>query len=285
MKKSLFAFAALAALAACGQSADQTAAQAPAVQLYALDCGRISISDAGMFADDGSLNGQAREVVDPCFLIRHPGGDLLWDAGLPDGVADAPDGQVVNGPFTLRVTNRLADQLAQLQLTPADIEFVSISHSHFDHVGNAALFTASTWLLDADERAWMFREEARGAEEFALIAPIENAPTRALEGDGDTDVFGDGSVTIVQAPGHTPGHNVLLVRLPNAGPILLTGDMWHMNESRERRLVPAFNVDRTQTLASMDKVEALATQTGARIIRQHVPEDFESLPVFPAALN
>ena len=81
-------------------------------------------------------------------------------------------------------------------------------------------------------------------------------------------------VTIVQAPGHTPGHNVLLVRLPNAGPILLTGDMWHMNESRERRLVPAFNVDRAQTLASMDKVEALATQTGARIIRQHVPEDF-----------
>lgn len=283
MKKTLLAFVALAALAACGQP--QQTPEAPAVQLYALDCGRISISDAGMFADDGSLNGQAREVVDPCFLIRHPDGDLLWDAGLPDGVADAPEGRVVNGPFTLRVTNRLADQLAQLQLTPADIEFVSISHSHFDHVGNAALFTGSTWLLDADERTWMFRQEARAAEEFALIAPIENAPTRTLEGDGDTDVFGDGSVTIIQTPGHTPGHNILLVRLPNSGPVLLTGDMWHMSESRERRLVPAFNVDRAQTLASMDKIEALAAETGARVVRQHVAEDFEALPVFPAALN
>jgi N-acyl homoserine lactone hydrolase len=284
MKKSLFAFAALAALAACGQSQQQTP-EAPAVQLYALDCGRISISDIGSFADDGSLNGQTRDLVDPCFLIRHPDGDLLWDTGLPDGFADAPDGAVVSGPYTMRVPNKLVDQLALLQLTPADIEFVSISHSHFDHVGNAGLFTTSTWLLDADERAWMFREEARGAEEFPLIAPIENAPTRALEGDGDTDVFGDGSVTIIQAPGHTPGHDVLLVRLPNAGPVLLTGDMWHMRESRERRLVPAFNTDRAQTLASMDKVEALATETGARVVRQHVAEDFEALPVFPAALN
>lgn len=284
MKKTLLAFATLAALAACGQP-QQQAPEAPAVQLYALDCGRINVSDAGMFADDGSLNGQSRDLVDPCFLIRHPDGDLLWDAGLPDGVADAPNGTVVEGPFTLRVPTRLADQLAQLQLTPADIEFISFSHSHFDHVGNAGLFTTATWLVDADERAWMFRDEARAAEEFALIAPLEGAPTRQLEGDGDTDVFGDGSVTIVQTPGHTPGHNVLLVRLPDAGPVLLTGDMWHMSESRERRLVPAFNVDRAQTLASMDKVEALAASTGARVVRQHVAEDFEALPVFPAALN
>jgi glyoxylase-like metal-dependent hydrolase (beta-lactamase superfamily II) len=76
-----------------------------------------------------------------------------------------------------------------------------------------------------------------------------------------------------------------LVRLPSAGPVLLTGDMWHMRESREQRLVPAFNVDRAQTIASMDKVEALATETSARIVRQHVPEDFDSLPRFPAALN
>lgn len=282
MKKALIAFAATAALAACGQSTQ--APEAPAVQLYAMDCGRISVSDAGAFADNGSLDGQTREVVDPCYLIRHPDGDLMWDVGLPDSVADAPDGVVVNGPFSVRVPTRLADQLAQLELTPADIEFVSISHSHFDHVGNAGLFTASTWLLDADERAWMFREEARAAEEFALIAPIENAPTRALEGDADTDVFGDGSVTIIQAPGHTPGHDLLLVRLPNAGPVLLTGDLYHMPESRAQRLVPRFNVDRAQTLVAMDKVDALEA-TGARVVRQHVAEDFDALPRFPAALN
>lgn len=280
--KHLFAAAACVALVACNQTPAE--APAPAVQLYALDCGRISISDAGDFADNGSLDGQAREVVDPCYLIRHPNGDLLWDVGLPDAVSQAPGRSVVNGPFTLRVPVRLGDQLAQLGLTPSDIDFVSISHSHFDHVGNAGMFAHATWLLDADERAWMFRDEARTSEQFGLIAPIENAPTRALEGDGDTDVFGDGSVTIIQAPGHTPGHNLLLVRLPNTGPVLLTGDMYHMPESREQRLVPRFNVNRDQTLASMDRVDALEAE-GARVVRQHVQADFDALPRFPEALN
>lgn len=280
--KHLFTAAALVALAACNQTT--TEAPAPAVQLYAMDCGRISVSDAGAFADNGSLDGQQREVVDPCYLIRHPDGDLMWDVGLPDSIAQAPGGSVVSGPFTLTVPVLLADQLAQLELTPADIEFVSISHSHFDHVGNAAMFSGATWLLDADERAWMFREEARADPQFGLIAPIENANTRLLEGDGDTDVFGDGSVTIIQAPGHTPGHSLLLVRLPNAGPILLTGDMYHMPESREQRLVPRFNVNRDQTIAAMDRIDALEAE-GARVVRQHVQADFEALPRFPEALN
>ena len=95
----------------------------------------------------------------------------------------------------------------------------------------------------------------------------------------------DGSVTIVQTPGHTPGHTVLLVRLPNAGPVLLTGDMFHLAESRERHLVPSFNTDRAQTVASQAEVERIATETGARVVRQHVPEDFNAMPAFPAPLN
>jgi len=276
-------FAALLILtAACDRAADP--APPPAVELYALECGRASIADADIFADDGSLAGVARELVDPCYLIRHPEGDLLWDAGLPDGLADSEEG-VVAGPFTLRMPARLVDQLAQLNLTPADIEFLSISHSHFDHVGNVGLFASATWIVDADERAWMFREEARADENFALAAPLESVQPHLIEGEGDYDVFGDGSVTIVQAPGHTPGHTVLLVRLPNSGPVLLTGDMYHLRESRERRLVPRFNTNAAQSRASIDKVETLAAETGARVIRQHVAEDFEALPAFPAALN
>ncbi len=131
----------------------------------------------------------------------------------------------------------------------------------------------------------MFRDEARTAKEFPLIAPLENFRHTLIEGDADYDVFGDGSVTIIQAPGHTPGHTILRVNLPNAGPVLLTGDMWHMAESREARRVPVFNTDRTQTLASMDKIEALAAATNARVVREHVIEDFEALPVFPVALD
>lgn len=275
----------LIALAAC--SPPQQQAPAPTVQLYAMDCGTAEFANVDVFADDGSMAGQARTLVDPCYLIRHPSGDLIWDTGFPDAVADMATGMdlpQMGAHITMRA--KLADQLAQLNLTPADIEFVSFSHMHGDHTGNGNMFAASTWIVDADERARMFDAEHRADEQaFSAYNQLENAQTRLIEGDGDYDIFGDGSVVIVQTPGHTPGHTVLLVRLANAGPVLLTGDMWHLSESRERRLVPRFNTDRAQTLASMDKVEQLATATNARVIRQHVAEDFAALPRFPDALN
>lgn len=289
MKKLMLSVAALAMLAACGQSTEQQQAEGPAVQLYAMDCGRATFPDVGMFADDHSVDGQSRELVVPCYLIRHPNGDLIWDTGFPDAIAAMPGGRMDLPEMgaTIVMPASLESQLAQLNLTPADIEFFSLSHSHTDHSGNANLFAAhSTWIADPDERAYMFRDAARAdAQSFATYNQLENVTPRLIEGDGDLDVFGDGSVTIIQAPGHTPGHTVLLVRLPNTGPVLLTGDMYHLAESRERHLVPTFNVDRAQTLASQEKVERIASETGARVIRQHVAEDFASLPTFPEALN
>lgn len=275
----------LLALAACSPSAEKQEARGPAIQLYAIDCGRAAFNDVGMFADDHSMDGQARNLVVPCYLIRHPSGDLIWDTGLPDSLADGAFTDPSMGA-TLSRTSKLVDSLAQLNLTPADIEFVSFSHAHADHTGNGNLFANSTWIVDADERAYMFRPEARAdATSFNAYNRLENARTQQIEGDGDYDVFGDGSVVIVQAPGHTPGHTILRVNLQNAGTVLLTGDMWHLSESRQNRLVPTFNRDRAQTLASMDKVEALATETNALVIREHVQEDFDALPRFPEALN
>lgn len=276
--------AAAAALAACGPAQQQAA---PAVELYAMDCGRAEFADLDMFADDGSFDNQARTLVVPCYLVRHPEGDLIWDTGFPEAVAAMPEGLALEG-MGARVTmaKSLTAQLAELGLTPADIEYVSFSHAHTDHTGNGNLFAASTWIVDADERAYMFRDAARAdARSFGAYDRLESAPARQIEGDGDYDVFGDGSVTIVQAPGHTPGHAVLLIRLAEAGAVLLTGDMWHLAESRQRRTVPRFNVDRTQTLASMDKIERLAAETDALVVRQHVQEDFDALPRFPDALN
>lgn len=278
------AVSALALLGACQQETAAPAAET--VRLYAMDCGRINVANAGVFADDGSYEGVTRQLVDPCYLIRHPNGDLLWDAGLPDSLADVPGGQAVEGtPFHVSMPTKLSAQLTQLGLTPSDIEYLSFSHSHFDHVGNAAMFTDAIWIVDEDERAAMFTDEARGQENFPLYAPLESVETRFIEGEADYDVFGDGSVTIVQTPGHTPGHTILRLNLANAGTVLLTGDMWHLAESREARRVPTFNFNRDQTLASMDKVEALAAETNARVVRQHVSEDFAAMPVFPEALD
>ncbi|GAM96672.1 attM/aiiB family protein [alpha proteobacterium U9-1i] len=283
MRRNLFLASALLLVAACTPPAQEAAT--PEIQLYALDCGRANFSDIGVFADDGSMNGQARELIVPCYLIRHPNGDLLWDTGLPEALADMPNGFTPEGfPATLTVPVRLSAQLAQLNLTPADIEYVSVSHYHSDHSGNLNMFASSNWIVDAEERSRMFGDEGRAGQEFPNYNQLENANTTRLEGDADFDVFGDGSVTVIQAPGHTPGHTILRVNLANAGPLLITGDMYHLAESRERRLVPSFNFDRPQTLASMDKIDALEA-AGVRVIREHVPEDFAALPRFPEALN
>ena len=289
MKRLVIGLAMLA-LAACEENARVQATVVPeltkpvaAVKLFALDCGRMHVKDAAMFSDEGVYDGKARDLVDPCYLIRHSRGDLVWDAGVPPALAAAPVDKKAAETTTLKET--LEQQLAELGVAPSDIDYFSISHSHFDHVGSAALFTGATWIVDRDERDWMFREEARTEPSFADYAPLESAKTVLIEGDNDYDVFGDGSAVIVQAPGHTPGHTVLLLTTANSGKVLLTGDMWHLAEAREKRTVPAFNFDREQTLASMDKVEALAAANDAKVIRQHVPEDFASLPKFPGALE
>ena len=251
------------------------------LKLYALSCGEIDISDLGGFSTGGEFAGQARVFVDSCYLIRHKNGDLMWDAGLPDELAQSPEG-VQNGVFRVSVPVTLASQLEQLGVEPAGISYFAMSHSHFDHTGNANLFAnGPKWIVDASEREWMFNAGPEtGLTQLNTYDKLQDQEPLLI--DQDHDVFGDGSVTIIRTPGHTPGHLALLVKLPNAGNLLLTGDLYHMPESREFKRVPAFNTSPEQTLASMDKFEALAEQYNAKVIIQHSREDVQSLPAFPA---
>jgi len=243
----------------------------PTVCLYALDGGRIEGYDASDLTDDGAYDGVRVDMPVPCFLIRHPDGDLMWESGLSATRTDLGDG-VAPGPS-------LEAQLGKLGVAPGEIRFVSVSHGHWDHSGNAGLFARSTWIVNPDERAAMFDDEARATQAMDDYGALEVSDT-VLIGD-DHDVFGDGSVQVIQSPGHTVGHTVLLLRLADAGPILLSGDLWHRTQSRAERRVPSFNVDRAQTLASMDKVEAIVRATGARVVIQHEADDIAALPRFP----
>lgn len=292
MRKFCFAAAALLALAACFRPAIETPNEekaAPAEpmvdapRLYVLDCGHIDVSDMGIFDRGGAYNGQKRSLVDTCFLIRHPSGDLLWDSGLPDSIHDTPDG-VVSEPFKLMMPKTLKGQLERLGVPPDYVEYFSISHSHFDHLGNANLFKNSTFIVNEKERDYMFRADAHAdAEAFAAYSDLEAAKKATFT--DSYDVFGDGKVIIVSMPGHTPGHSVLLVNLDHSGPILLTGDLYHLTPARANRTVPAFNTSAEETLASMDKFEELAKASGARVIIQHETADFDNLPHAPAYLD
>ena len=165
----------------------------------------------------------------------------------------------------------LAAQLEAVGVKPAEIKYVAVSHTHPDHIGNVALFPQAMLLVQKAEYEWPSPFGPRFKPEH---------PVTKLE--GDHDVFGDGSVTMVNLPGHTPGHHGLLVRLAS-GPVLLSGDTYHFAEQVANRGVPPFNTDRADSLASMDRFDRLGRNLHARIIIQHEPADVAKLPAFPAS--
>jgi N-acyl homoserine lactone hydrolase len=247
------------------------------IKLYTFDCGTIEVSDFDVFSSSGDYAGQAGILASTCYLIRHPLGDLIWDLGLPLAtVGEAPQ---TNGVFTLSQERSLADQLAVLEMTPADIEFIAISHSHFDHTGQVALFPDAQWLVNDNEFEHMFSTDESKNQNLAF------ADLDAITYSGNHDVFGDGSVTVLAMPGHTPGHSALQINLTQAGTILLTGDLYHRQESRDLQRVPRFNTDEVQTRESMATFETLASVTGARVIIQHEKADIIDLPKPPEFLH
>ncbi|WP_262694516.1 N-acyl homoserine lactonase family protein [Kordiimonas aquimaris] len=262
----------------------QTQAEpSPDIKLYTLDCGAIDMLDMAGFADDGSLNGQQITLADPCYLIRHPEGDFLWDTGLEQSLADV-EGGITYQVHATAMQSKLTDQLATLGLAPTDIDYMAFSHWHPDHSGNAALFADSTFIAHEAEHAFIFSDAVRSdAETFALFAPLENAKTTLFS--GTHDVFGDGTAVIHSAPGHTVGHSVLELNLPQAGTLLFTGDLYVYGAGRAARSVPTFAASKTDLLRSMDQFEALAKAKGARVVIQHDLDDFKSLPRFPAYLK
>jgi len=272
------------ALAALSLQAAPASAQTarPEMRLYTLDCGRLDIQDMGAFSDTGEHAGEPGVMAVPCYLVRHGNDWLLWDTGLGDDLAAMPQGKTqLGGQWTVR--RALVSQLAELGLKPDDIRYVALSHLHADHSGNVGLFPHAAFLLPTEELNWARTMPAPLGVDAHLVAEIPRGNVTPLT--RDLDVFGDGAVTILRAPGHTPGHRMLLLRLPHSGPILLSGDLFHTRENYEKSLVPSVNVSRADTLASINRFAGIAAFADARVVVQHAPADFAAMPVFPAYLD
>ncbi|MCF8883905.1 N-acyl homoserine lactonase family protein [Erythrobacter sp. SN021] len=250
----------------------------PDIEMWRLDCGTIELSDTAPFSDTHLYDGETRTLADSCYLIRNGDRYLLWDTGLPAALKGASTTQWV---FTLSIDKTIAEQLAEIELTPSDITFVGISHYHDDHIGQAAGFPDAELLIgrgDAEAVASGRMEATR-----AQLAPwlADGASGKVTRIAADHDVFGDGSVRMVAMHGHTPGHKSLVVELPQSGTFMLTGDLYHFEEQIENKGVPVFNTDRADTLASFHRFNQMADNLDATIVIQHDPRHLDRLPTFP----
>ncbi len=247
-------------------NAQQKAQPPSSVRIYVFDCGKLDIPDTTPYQlkrEDIATN----VMSVPCFLIAHPKGTLMWDVGaVPDSAIPA------GGTGTLRVygtSNKpLRGQLAAIGYAPSDITYISFSHFHWDHVGNANMFASATWLVRAKEREVMFSDPPSPRTEPQNFSALKASKTVLISG-GDYDVFGDGAVVIKSAAGHSPDHQVLFVKLARTGPVVLSGDLYHYPEERKLNKIPTTEFDPKQTVASRAAIEAFLKQTGAQLWIQH----------------
>jgi N-acyl homoserine lactone hydrolase len=270
MKRALVLIALSLTLAAGAARAQSN----PGIEkLYILNCAEGVAGDISRWSP-GVNEGKSMPFVDSCYLIKHAQGWFIWDTGVSDRVAAMPDGLAPADP---RMTHwrkpvTLASEVERAGIKPADVKFMAVSHTHPDHIGNVELFPQAMLFVQKAEYDW---PGANNAPRFKPEHPVTKL-------EGDKDVFGDGSVTIIATPGHTPGHQSLLVRLPKTGAIVLSGDAVHFRGNWDNRGVPSGNFDKEQTLASMQKISDLLAKEKAQLWINHDKAQRDSLKMAPA---
>jgi N-acyl homoserine lactone hydrolase len=278
----ILAFTAFTAFGASVAAAAAAAAAAPPseLRLYVLDCGTISAMDPALFGLKPDEVNREVNFVTPCYLIVHPKGTLIWDVGqVPD--QDIPDdGTEVVQQDILKAKRRLAPQLTAIGYRPKDITYLAMSHYHADHTANANMFAGSTWIVQQAEYDIMFSDAQVGIRMPGTYKDLKSAKRITLN-NADYDVFGDGRVIVKTAPGHTPGHQMLFLKLKNFGPLLLAGDLYHVPEERTLDRVPTFDFDAAMTRATRKKVDQFLEQTSATLWIQHDPPTYAPLKKAP----
>jgi len=253
---------------------EQPAQATMTVRLYVFDCG-TSQSDPARFRLTKEEVATTNLSV-PCFLVAHPRGTLMWDPGaVPDEDWTSTSAEVTHhlvlpdgSERDLTLRKPLMPQLAEIGYSPTDITYLAFSHYHYDHTANANRFASATWLVRRVERDAMFAETPPRITRPSSYAALKSSKTVIIEND-DHDVFGDGTVVIKLTAGHTPGHQVLYVKLAKTGGVVLSGDLYHFPEARTLKRVATFDFDQAQTPVAREAIETFLTKAGAQLWIQH----------------
>ncbi len=245
-------------------------ATAQEVTLTRLDCGS-GANDPRRFSDTFAYTETTKPFTFSCYVIRHGADVMVWDTGYLPG----SNSSATNTP--------LADLLKQININADDVKFVGVSHFHADHTGQLGVLKNATLLIGKGDWDGVTANPPMGGANVKGFSEWIAEKRKVEPLSADKDVFGDGTVMVLRAPGHTPGHSVLLVRLKDKGAVLLSGDAVHFHENYVNEGVPTFNYDRAQTLASIQRIKQIEKNLKATVIIQHDPRDIGKLPAFPAA--
>jgi N-acyl homoserine lactone hydrolase len=254
-------------------------------KLYRLDCGRSLANDESIWTP-GENQGHSIEFSSTCWLIKRGSQWLLWDTGVPEATVNDPNGwSTLPKLIVYHLDKTLTGQLAEIGLKAPDVTYVAISHTHGDHIGNVALFPDAEILIQRAEYEWI--HGGNGPNEnvnqlMALARRLIGNPRHVRLIDGDLDVFGDGSVTLISTPGHTPGSQSLLIHLKNSGFIILSGDVVHLEENFAKSRVPSLNTDKQASIESMERIRQIIKTYQAKMFINHDKKQTDGLKLLPA---
>jgi glyoxylase-like metal-dependent hydrolase (beta-lactamase superfamily II) len=276
--------AALAIAGSPGADAQNRPAPPATPRIYIFDTGGIQGLDPALF---NFKREELKEVdfVNRAYLIVHPRGTLMFDTGgIPDGAFKGDGKPVVEGVQSS--SKPLLPQLAAAGYKPSDINYLAMSHYHSDHTANSNEFAAATWIVQKAERDFMFQDKP---PEGTIIRrdsyeKLAGAKTKILD-DESFDVFGDGTVVLMSSPGHTPGHQVLAVKLAKRGTVVLAGDLYHYPEERTTGRVPTFEFNVEQSRASRAKIEQFVKDNRAELWIEHDKATHAALPLAPQYID
>jgi glyoxylase-like metal-dependent hydrolase (beta-lactamase superfamily II) len=270
---------------AAGSALPDPAKAGFAEKLYRVDCGHSLANDESVWTP-GANAGKSIEFSSTCWLLKRGNQWLLWDTGVPDATLNDPKGwSTLPKLIVYHLDKTVVSQLAELGLKTGDITYVAISHTHGDHIGNVRLFPDSKVLMQRAEYNWIHSPDGSNDnvnQLMALARQLLGTPTQLELLDGDTDLFGDGSVTLISTPGHTPGHQSLMVHLKNSGFIILSGDVAHSEENFTKDIVPSLNTDNAASIASMERIKRMMATYHARVFINHDKAQSDVLKLIPA---
>jgi len=273
------------AIAVASASPNTTPADAESVdRLYRLDCGHSLANDESVWTP-GENVGKTIEFSSTCYLIRHGRDVLMWDTGVPEQTIGDPKGwSTLPNLIVYHLDKTVSSQLAEIGLSTSDVNYLLVSHTHGDHIGNVSLFPNATVVMQKAEYDWINAPLPSDPDLKTLVTlarTLLGRPNRLELISGDIDLFRDGSMMLLSTPGHTPGSQSLMVHLKNTGYVILSGDVAHLEDNFNREVVPAFNVDKAASIASMERIKGLMAEFHAKLLINHDKRQTDLLKLLP----